>query len=133
VLATRRDTHPAGHLDLGVTLDQLAAVLNKQHRYAEAARAAEEARDILIKAVGPQHSRTASASLSLGNALLGLRRFEESETNLLSAHDVASKGRGRYGGLERTAVESLIGLYDAWGQSARADEFRVMLKNIDAR
>ena len=133
VLATRRDTHPAGHLDLGVTLDQLAAVLNKQHRYAEAALAAEEARDILFKAVGPQHSRTASASLSLGNALRGLRRFEESETALLSAHDVASKGRGHYVGIERTAVESLIGLYDEWGKSARADEFRVVLKNIDAR
>jgi serine/threonine protein kinase len=133
VLATRRDTHPAGHLDLGVTLDQLAAVLNKQHRYAEAARAAEEARDILLKAAGPQHSRTASASLSLGNALLGLRRFEESETALLAAHDVASKGRGRYVGIERTAVESLVGLYDAWGKPARADEFRVVLKNIDAR
>ncbi len=133
VLATRRDTHPAGHLDLGVTLDQLAAVLNKQHRYAEAARAAEEARDILFKAVGPQHSRTASASLSLGNALRGLRRFEESETNLLSARDIASKGRGRYVGIERNAVESLIGLYDEWGKSARADEFRVMLKIIEAR
>jgi serine/threonine protein kinase len=133
VLDTRRDTLPADHLDLGVTLDQLAAVLNKQRRYAEAARAAEEAREILLKAVGPEHSRTASANISLGNALCGLRRFEESEAALLSAHDVAAKSRGRYVGLERNAVEGLIGLYDLWEKPARADEYRAMLRDIDAR
>jgi len=133
VLATRRETLPPDHLDLGVTLDQLAAVLNKQRRYAEAARAAQESRDILLKAVGSQHSRTASANISLGNALRGLRRFDESEVALLAAYDVAANGRGRYVGLERNAVEGLIGLYDECGKPARAEEFRVKLKSIDAR
>jgi len=128
VLAQRRKNLPRGNLEIGITLDALAAVLNKQDRFADAAVAAREAKDIMHSTLGSEHSRSASAELGLGEALTGLRRYGDAEPLLLHAFAIMSNGNES--GPKRAAAQRLVKLYDAWKKPTPAAEYRAKLAAI---
>lgn len=67
---------------------------------------------------------TARVRVRLGNLLVGAQRFEEAEPILMAAVDAREKSLGRDHAATKAAGEDLAKLYDAWGRTEKAAEWR---------
>ena len=103
----------------------LAGLLIETGRYEEALALASEAKTILLKALGPDHWRTASAESAEGAALAGLRQFEKAEKELLASHSVLQNDKAAVHIYVTNSNRWLAKLYRAMGQPDKAARYRV--------
>ena len=111
------------------SINNMAALLNAQVRYAEAEQLVRESLPIHIRILGENHWRSAEALSLLGAALAGLERYEEAETHLLEGQagmDALPRGWRRTQNLA-PSIARLVHLYDAWGKPEKAAEWRAQL------
>ena len=94
----------------------------------------DEALPLLVAAVesarrtlGEDHPETGGILRDYGACLMALERYEEAETILLEAHDILEATGGPSHSETLKAVGSLADLYEATGETPKADEYRRLL------
>ncbi len=124
-LEMRKKLLGADHADVASTMTLLAVFLIETGRYEEALTLATGAKGILLKALAADHWRTASAAAAEGGALAGLKRFDEAEKLLLASYKVLHKDKSALHIYVTGSSRWLAKLYQAMGQPAKADRYRV--------
>src|SRR5688572_27293365 len=124
-LEMRKKLLGADHADVASTMVLLAVCLIETGHYEEALTLATGAKGILLKALPADHWRTASATAAEGGALTGLKRFDEAEKLLLASYTVLHKDKGALHIYVTNSSRWLAKLYEAMGQPAKADRYRV--------
>ena len=124
-LEMRRKLLGANHADVAGSMTLLAGLLVETGRYEEALSLASGAKAIRLKALAPDHWRTASAAAAEGGALAGLKRFDEAEKLLLASYEVLHKDKAAVHIYVTGSSRWLAKLYQAKGEPAKADRYRV--------
>jgi serine/threonine protein kinase len=95
---------------------------------------AESAEPLLREALGvcqktqPQgHWLIADAGSVLGQCLTALRRYEEAEPLVVEGHSVLSDTLGAEHRLTQEALARVVALYEAWGKTGMAAEYRALV------
>ncbi len=97
--------------------------------------AAAQLRELLYTAaqVAPAgHWYAAIVRSWLGQALLGLRRHAEAETELLGAYDDLGRSLGNSNPRTQKTIQRLVRLYEAWDKPEEADCYRALLATPSA-
>jgi serine/threonine-protein kinase len=128
ILQIRRRTLAPDNMRLGITIDALADVLNREKKFVEAERYAREARAVINQAVGRDHWRWAGVGRTLGSALIGLKRYAEAEPILLDSYRVMSAKRGATNRTTLLIAQRLVELYTNWRKPAEANEWQLKLE-----
>ena len=124
-LEMRKKLLGANHADVAASMILLAALLVDTGRYQEALTLASGAKAILLKSLAADHWRTASAAAAEGGALAGLKRFDEAEKLLLASYKVLHEDQTALHIYVTGSSRWLAKLYEAKGQPAKADRYRV--------
>lgn len=117
--------------ETALMLTTLAEILVARDRAAEAERVLRESLTILRKALPEGHWMTGEAKSLLGGCLTLLGRYQEAEPLLASGYQTIARLRGQGDTYAVEALERVIQLYEAWGKSDKALEYRAMLRNGD--
>ena len=121
-----RRTLPETHTQVTFALDMLVSVLNGTGQFEKAEELVRESIRIQGLLFPQGHSLLSVAQARLGGCLIGQQRFEEAETILTNA--LANVDEEPYALSE--ILGPMIRLYDAWGQSERAETYRARLAEI---
>ncbi len=126
-LEGRRRVLGDDHPDTLLSLNNMGALLRDGGRLDEAESNGREAVERARRALPEGHWRTGVYLFNYGRTSAKLERWEEAEAALLEAHQVLSLAFGA--GHERTirVIDSLVALYEAWGNTAQAAEWRAKL------
>jgi hypothetical protein len=103
----------------------LSGLLIETRRYDEALTLATEAKAICVKALAPDHWRTASAEAAEGAALAGLKQFDEAEKLLLASNEVLSKSKQAAHVYVVNSSRWLANLYQETGRAEKARTYLV--------
>jgi tetratricopeptide (TPR) repeat protein len=132
-LRIRKTKLPADRPDVAVVLARLTSTLLAQDRFADAESFARDSVDILEKKL-PKHWRTAWSRSLLGACLLGKKEYAPAEPLLLSAFDSLNHMKDTLPPEGRTSFvatgQQLVTLYEAWGKTEQAAEWKVRLLEI---
>jgi len=129
-----------GHPNTLISGTMLGGVLRKLDRRSEAEVILRESVIGLEAAFGAEHIRTAGARFHLGRVLLELDQYANAETELIEAMRVFSLVQGASASSgARTCAETLVTLYENWGQvdpeplhQENAERWRARLAELDA-
>src|SRR5262249_39451713 len=132
VLAGRRKRLPAGHPDIASSLAFLGMILTDKKKPEMAEPLLREAVEICGKGPPAGHWRTANAESLLGGCLSAQGRYAEAEPWLLSGFQTLQTAGGAPPEHKRLALGRIIGLYEAWGQKDKADQWRGKLEGRSA-
>ena len=102
-------------------------VLVARGHAAEAEALIDEAVDIYRKAL-PRHWRLHNSESVRGSVLAALERYDEAESLLVVSHSVLRDRTGERSPYTRDALKRLVVLYEAWGKSERAAEYRALVE-----
>ncbi|MCP3961225.1 MAG: tetratricopeptide repeat protein [bacterium] len=116
------DEHP----DVATSLNDLARLLVARGRAAEAEPIIGEALEIYRQTLPPDHWRARNAESVLGSVFAALGRYDEAEPPLVASYPVVRDSTGERSPYTRDALERLVVLYDAWGKSEKAAEYRAL-------
>jgi serine/threonine protein kinase/tetratricopeptide (TPR) repeat protein len=119
------------HPYIAITLNNLGGLQVNKGAYEEAEQSFLEAISVFKKTFPENHWQIANANSLLGGCLSKLRRYSEAEKLLVESYSMINK---QFGASHRRAIAALkrvIELYEAWGKSEKADEYRVLLKKED--
>lgn len=125
-LRMQEATQSSNHLDLGATCALLGEILLRGGHLDEAEPFLRRALRIRLDQLPPQHRLIAQSQMTLGECITGLGRFAEAELLLLDSREILLSSHAGDGHRIRAVTERLIALYDAMGQSAKADEYRAI-------
>ena len=107
------------HRYVAVSLINLAALLNRSGRHAEAEALFREALRVQRKTFPEGHWEIANATSLLGSCLAAARRFDEAEPLLLGAYPVLESRFGAQHRRTRAALERIVSLYEASGRTQK--------------
>lgn len=113
------------HFFTGVALLELGRNANEQGRFQVAAERLREARDICLARFGPESPRAWEATVALGEAELGLERFQYAESLLVPVYDAHAAKHGEDHAKTTRVRELVERLYEAWGRPDMAARYRV--------
>ncbi len=127
LLAIERERYGSDHPEVGVILCRLGRNLIMQSKYVDAEPLLREALAICEK--GGEHWQTAHTRSLLGTALLGLQKYADAEPLLLKAYEGLTQHQqqiplSRRDQLSTEAVAPIVQLYNAWGKTAEAAQWR---------
>lgn len=125
-LALRRKLLGEEHPSVGANLHDLAVLSYLEGEYSEAEIMQQQAIDIFQKSLDPNHWRIQRCRSHLGACLIKLKRYREAEEQLLAAYAGLKATRGEQSEFTRQTVSRLIELYEAWGQPAKAADYRAL-------
>jgi eukaryotic-like serine/threonine-protein kinase len=109
----------------------LAGLLIETDRFEEARTLAVNARALYVKALGPNHWRTATATNAEGAALAGLKRSNQAEALLLESHAVLHQDKAVMRYFMNRADRWLAKLYQTTGRPEKAAKYLVQARSID--
>ena len=128
-LALREQADPAGE-DVSMSLVNIGAILERQHKTREALAHFERARDIGVKAVGADHPYVGDALEGIGGCTRQLGQLEESQRALERAQKIRQAGARP---IEVASVDaSLAQTLYARGQKKRALELAAAARAVFA-
>ncbi|UCE60223.1 MAG: tetratricopeptide repeat protein [Phycisphaerales bacterium] len=127
-LAMHRKLLGDGHPSVAVNMLNLGRLLRDKGDLDQAEPLLRRATVNLTASVGMDHWMTAVARSHLGDCLSKMQRYKEAEKELLDAHRTLRDTLGD--GHDRTikAVEFLAALYESWGKTNQAGEWRAKLE-----
>jgi len=137
-LAARRTQSPSSDHDVAVSLFDLGNILRKHGKHAEAEpllRECLETRlDLLAKPAEDTCTLTlgrdiARTMMTLGECLMEQKRYAEAEPLLLASQSTFDSLPDETDNLAQVALESIIKLYEAWGQEDKVAEWRAELQD----
>ncbi len=123
-LALRRERLGPEHLDVAQSLSSLAWVCRRLQRFGEAEALYLEALAIRRKLLGSDDPDVARSLTSLGACLTKEGRYLEAEKSLTEALMILRKAPDPPHSYECVTLDELAELYEVWGQSQRANEYR---------
>ena len=109
------------------TLTEYGLVELAKGDFEDAATLFRECRTAMIRQFGPGYFFVHTTTVYLSRALIGMGRYSEAEDELLMVFHTVDANRGRSDSFTQWTIRSLVGLYEAWGRSTQAEEYRVML------
>ncbi|MCP4662024.1 MAG: tetratricopeptide repeat protein, partial [bacterium] len=121
----RRD--PARGPDVAASLIGLAAVLVSRGAAAEAEALSRQALDVFRQTLPADHWWIPSTESILGGSLTGLGRCAEAEPLLLRSYPIVRDRTGERSVHTRIVLGRLVTLYEAWGKTEKAAEYRALL------
>jgi tetratricopeptide (TPR) repeat protein len=121
--ATRKVSGPDARETL-VSMNNLGLLLMDMKKPAEAEPLLTGTLHGLEKLLPPEHWMLGASRGYVGECLGELKRFEEGEAVLKQGCESLLKNLGPAHGRTKTAVESLVKLYEAWGKPEVAAEWR---------
>jgi tetratricopeptide (TPR) repeat protein len=130
LLAHHRKNSGADSTELASTLGSLGECLLRQDEYAQAEPLLRESLAVFEVKL-PDSWKTSQIQSRLGMAMLGQGRFAEAEPLLVRSYDALTAQEQQIPALSRNIVKDtgdrLVQLYEAWGRSDRAAEWRKRL------
>ena len=126
-LALRRERLGPDHLDVALSLGNLAWVRQWQGQYDEAETLHREALAIRRKQLGDEHPDVARSLTSLGACLTREGRYSEAEQALTQALTILRQVPEPPHPDEFVTLDKLVKLYEGWGRPQQADEYRRQL------
>ena len=108
-------------------LTTLGLILNRTDRIAQAEATLREAVNLRTRSFPKGHYKTARTLGALGECLMTQHRYDEAEGLFLTSYADLKASQGEQHPTTREALQHLVALYDAWGKTARADEYRARL------
>lgn len=126
-LTRQRQALPKNHPSIANTLLGLGRVLIAKGELEESETLVREALETRRSSGGAGDRSSAEAAMELGR-LMGLKQdFADAETLLKEAHATLVDVSDSDDELMQTALQYLIDMYDAWGKTDEADEYRAQL------
>jgi non-specific serine/threonine protein kinase/serine/threonine-protein kinase len=117
----------ADHVGTLVTMGNLGYLYVRQGRYDKAEPLLAEAVQGVRRSLPRVHLVTGFTFRKYGACLTKLHRYDEAEEQLLQAHDAVVASVGAEHREAVTVATKLADLYDAWGKSDKATEWRAKL------
>ncbi|MBN2563899.1 MAG: serine/threonine protein kinase [Phycisphaerae bacterium] len=127
-----RATPPDNQQVHAAKLTLLGRVLIKQRHLNEAERVLRESLDIWNALPPKGYARMAEAQSLLGRCFIGQHRYKEAEPLLTKSYPVLVAQFGRHGKQACGVLEDLVVLYEALGESAKADQYRASLVEVES-
>jgi serine/threonine protein kinase len=127
VLAIDRPDVPRARKLTGRVLVALGWVLTEEGRAGEGEPLMRQGLKILSKEFPPEHWghwMTADAQSRLGGCLVGLRWFDEAQSQLLPAYQYLQGAKAVPSARLTQAADRIVKLYEAWGKADNAAEWR---------
>ena len=124
VYQARRATLGAEHPETLLNAHNLATVCDKLGRYEEAERLYLDTIAVKRRVLGPSHPDTANTEHALAVMYQRQRLFEKAESLALVAHETFLSRFGEQHVQTRRVVNDIVKLYEAWGKTATAVEWR---------
>lgn len=128
-LRIRREKLPSGHRDISSSLGMLASLLIRREEYKEAEALMRECLEIRREQI-PNHWLYGSAMTKLAMALAGQGKFEEAESEALRGWQTVDAMAYAPALYKQDALLVLVTLYDEWGKTKIADQWREKLDEI---
>ncbi len=125
-LAIERGQLGDRHHDVGVSLKGLGGVYLARRDSEAAASWLRQALEVFRVTLPPDHWLIAEARSQLGSCLLLQSRFEEAEVRVLEGYRALFEKLGAEHQRTRDALERVVELYEAWGRSEQAVEYRAL-------
>jgi serine/threonine protein kinase len=127
ILALRGKTIPDSHPSIAASLQTLGRCDDKLGDTASGRRALEESLALRRKNLPADSWLIGSGEGFLADHYVFVKQYTKAETLSLDAYAIMTKGLGPAHPKTQTAIQRLVGLYTAWGQPAKAAEFRSKL------
>jgi len=109
------------------TLNEMSVLYFRQGRYAEGMPFIERAWRLHLKLFGENAPRTLISQGNLADTLAKLKRYDEAEQLFRTAITGQERVLGRQHPTTRRTVAKLVAMYEAWGKSEKAAEWRAKL------
>ena len=109
------------------TLNEMSVLYFRQGRYAEGMPFIERAWRLHLKLFGENAPRTLISQGNLADTLGKLKRYDEAEQLFRTAITGQERVLGRQHPTTRRTVAKLVAMYEAWGKSEKAAEWRAKL------
>jgi len=109
------------------TLNEMSVLYFRQGRYAEGMPFIERAWRLHLKLFGENAPRTLISQGNLADTLAKLKRYDEAEQLFRTAITGQERVLGRQHPTTRRTVAKLVVMYEAWGKSEKAAEWRAKL------
>ncbi len=116
------------HPYIAITLNNLGGLQVNKGAYEEAEKSFREAIVVFKKTFPENHWQIANVNSLLGGCLSKLERYGEAEKLLVDGYSIINKQFGASHRRTIAALKRVIELYDAWGKSDKAEEYRVKIK-----
>jgi len=126
VLAGFRRIHGEGHMDTLITMNNLAGLLSNRGAIEEATGLFERLVETSERSLPKGHYLTAVFHGGYGRTLMQLKRYDESERELLTSRDVLIARVGTSHPYTRMYLDVLIALYEETDQPEKAAKCREM-------
>ncbi len=123
---------PDGHWRVGSAYGARGGFRLLQEDPAGAEPFLRKALEIAQQELTEDNPRTAFAHMQYGVCLRDLKRFEEAESQLLTAFDWLSEHNGVASPYTQPTIAHLVTLYEAWGKPDAAQRFRDLLASGNA-
>ena len=127
VLAMDRRLYGEDHPMVGVVLNNLANLLQRKGDYAGAESLYREAIAVKRRTFPENHWEVATVKSLLGGCLIAAQRYRDAEPLLLESYPVIAAQFGAAHNRSLVALRRVVDLYQAWGQPAKAAEWRAKL------
>ncbi len=109
------------------TLNEMSVLYFRQGRYAEGMPFIERAWRLHLKLFGENAPRTLISQGNLADTLAKLKRYDEAEQLFRTAITGQERVLGGQHPTTRRTVAKLVAMYEAWGKSEKAAEWRAKL------
>jgi len=116
------------HPYIAITLNNLGVLQVNKGAYEEAEKSFREAIVVFKKTFPENHWQIANVNSLLGGCLSKLERYGEAEELLVESYSIINKQFGASHRRTIAALKRVIELYDSWGKSDKAEEYRVKIK-----
>ncbi len=126
-ISISRNAHPGGRELLATTLRQLGETLLEQGRAAEAENPLTESLAMWRKILSDMHWGIKNSESVLGGCLTELGRYREAEQLVIRGYTGLRRQKGEAHGMTLSALRRAISLYESWGKSEQAAEYRAKL------
>jgi eukaryotic-like serine/threonine-protein kinase len=128
-LAMRRRLLHEGHRTMAIALASLGKLLLEKGEVLEAEPLLREALMIHRKTSPKNDWGTPDTASALGACLTAMRRYDEAESLLTESYEGLKLASGVDNKRTLEALNRLISLYQSWGKTAKATEYRALLLN----
>ncbi|MHC5003994.1 MAG: serine/threonine-protein kinase [Planctomycetota bacterium] len=115
------------HTQVAETEHHFAELLLDLEQFSEAEERADEALQIWLSRLGPEHWRIAAANSVIGAARAGEGRYEEAEALLTACLERFQSAEENLAIEIRETLERLVALYERWERPEDARRYREML------
>ena len=123
-IAIARKAYGDEHFAVALTTSKLAGILRSKGDIEGATRLFRDSLALMERVLGPKHVHTSLTRLALAECLAEMFRFEEAEAFMKTSYEILLETQDDR--FIRQAAANLVTLYEKWGRSELAAEYRAV-------